>query len=129
MKFLKNGAIALVAVLLVAFITLATWEPIVASPAAFASDRAYRAEILRDEYGVPFIKGKTDADVAFGVAVAQAEDDFFTLQDVAAMSRGRYGAIAGEEGATFDYVYHLLDARGTAASEYAKLPEDTRALV
>ncbi|MEC8771459.1 MAG: penicillin acylase family protein, partial [Pseudomonadota bacterium] len=53
---------------------------------------------------------------------------FFTLQDVIAMSRGRYGAIAGEEGAAFDYAYHLLDARGLAEREYPRLPEDTRAL-
>ncbi|MGB7418310.1 MAG: acylase, partial [Erythrobacter sp.] len=47
---------------------------------------------------------------------------------VAAMSKGRYAAIAGEQGAQFDYIYHLLDARGTAEREYPKLPADTRAL-
>ncbi|MEM9312856.1 MAG: acylase, partial [Pseudomonadota bacterium] len=70
----------------------------------------------------------TDADVAFGVAVAHAEDDFFTLQDVVAMSRGRYGAIAGEDGAVLDYAYHLLDARGTASREFPTLPQETRDL-
>ncbi|MEE4155582.1 MAG: acylase [Erythrobacter sp.] len=128
MKWVKRLGIGFVALMVLVFVVLATWEPFMASPAKAASSRAYRAEILRDEYGVPFIRGKTDADVAFGVAIAHAEDDFFTLQDVAAMSRGRYGAIAGEEGATFDYVYHLLDARGTASREFAQLPADTRAL-
>ena len=128
MSWVKRIGIGLAVLVIMVFITLATWEPFMASPASAASDRTYRAEIIRDEYGVPHIYGKTDADVAFGVAVAHAEDDFFTLQDVIAMSRGRYGAIAGEEGATFDYVYHLLDARGTAQSEYPKLPADTRAL-
>ncbi|NBS23295.1 MAG: acylase, partial [Altererythrobacter sp.] len=47
---------------------------------------------------------------------------------VIAMARGRYGAIAGEDGAAVDYVYHLLDARGTAQRHYGSLPEDTRAL-
>ncbi|MFM7403562.1 MAG: acylase [Erythrobacter sp.] len=83
---------------------------------------------MRDEWGVPHIYGKTDADTAYGVAIAHAEDDFFTLQDVVAMARGRYGAIAGEDGAKVDYVYHLIDARGTAEREYPKLPADTRAL-
>ena len=128
MSFAKRAGIGLAVLLVLVFITLATWEPIVASPAQAASDKAYRAEIIRDEYGVPHIYGKTDADVAFGVAIAHAEDDFFTLQDVIAMSRGRYGAIAGEDGAVFDYAYHLLDARGTAQREYPKLPADTRAL-
>ncbi|MEM6494127.1 MAG: acylase [Pseudomonadota bacterium] len=128
MSLAKRIGIGLAGLLILVFIALVTWEPFMASPAPTASDAPYRAEIIRDEYGVPHIYGKTDADVAFGVAVAHAEDDFFTLQDVVAMSRGRYGAIAGQEGATFDYVYHLLDARGTAQSGFTKLPEDTQAL-
>lgn len=128
MKWLKGGAIALAAVCVSAFTVLATWEPFFASAANPPSARVYSAEIIRDRFGVPHIYGKTDADTAFGVAVAHAEDDFFTLQDVVAMSRGRYGAIAGEDGAKIDYVYHLIDARGTAEREYPKLPQDTRDL-
>ena len=33
-------------------------------------------EIVRDKFGVPHIFGKTDADVAYGLAWANAEDDF-----------------------------------------------------
>lgn len=128
MKWLKGGAIALVAVCVLAFAVLATWEPHFASAANPPPGRAYSAEIIRDEFGVPHIYGKTDADTAFGVAIAHAQDDFFTLQDVVAMARGRYGAIAGEDGAKVDYVYHLIDARGTAEANYPKLPADTRAL-
>lgn len=133
MKWVKRGVLALVAVCVLAFLALATWEPFFATAATPAPQqsqpgRTYTAEIIRDEWGVPHIYGKTDADTAYGVAIAHAEDDFFTLQDVVAMARGRYGAIAGEEGAKIDYVYHLIDARGTAEREYPKLPQDTRAL-
>lgn len=129
MKWVKRGAFALLAVVVLAVAGLATWEPFMATAAAPpAGGPTYSAEIIRDEWGVPHISGKTDADTAYGVAIAHAEDDFFTLQDVIAMSRGRYGAIAGEEGAKVDYVYHLIDARGTAEREYPKLPADTRAL-
>ncbi|MGQ7830992.1 penicillin acylase family protein [Altererythrobacter sp. Z27] len=128
-KWLFRGAAALLVLFLALFVALATWEPFFAeSGHAPDEQRHYRAEILRSEFGVPHIYGKTDADVAFGVAIAHAEDDFFTLQDVLAMARGRYGAIAGEEGAQIDYAYHLLDARGTAERHYPALPEDTRAL-
>ncbi len=126
MKWLKGIGIGAAALLVLAFVALATWEPLYADAASAPAQRQYRAEIIRDEYGVPHISGKTDADVAFGVAIAHAEDDFFTLQDVAAMSKGRYGAIAGEEGAQFDYVYHLLDARGTARRNIQTFPQ-TRA--
>jgi acyl-homoserine-lactone acylase len=128
MKWLKGGAIALVGVLVLAFTVLATWEPYFASAANPSDERVYSAEIIRDKFGVPHVYGPTDADAAFGVAIAHAEDDFLTLQDVVAMARGRYGAIAGEEGAKVDYVYHLIDARGTAEANYPSLPQDTRAL-
>lgn len=129
-KWLLRGAGALLVSVLVLFIALATWEPFFAERGKAPDEqRQYRAEIVRSEYGVPHIYGETDADVAFGVAIAQSEDDFFTLQDVIAMSRGRYGAIAGEDGAAVDFVYHLLDARGTAERHYDSLPDDTRALL
>ena len=113
---------------LVAFIALATWEPFAALTSTPPPSHTYKAEIVRDEFGTPHIYGHTDADVAYGVARAHAEDDFSTLQDVVAMARGRYGAIAGEDGAAVDYVYYLLDARGTAERDYPALPADTRAL-
>jgi len=128
MKWLKTGGLALAAIIVLALVALATWEPFFARESTPPPARTYTAEIVRDVFGVPHIYGKTDQDVAFGVAIAHAEDDFSTLQDVIAMAKGRYGAIAGEEGAQFDYIYHLLDARGTAESEYPKLPADTRAL-
>ncbi len=128
MIWVKRGAIALVGVLVLAVVILATWEPFFATPATVTNGRVYKAEITRDEWGVPHIYGATDADAAFGVAIAHAEDDFFTLQDTVAMARGRYGAIAGQDGAKVDYVYHLIDARGTAEREYPKIPADTRAV-
>jgi glycogen operon protein len=82
MKGLKGGAIALAAVSVGAFAVLATWEPFFASAANLPESRVYKAEIIRDKFGVPHIYGTTDADTAFGVAMAHAEDDFFTLQDV-----------------------------------------------
>src|SRR4030081_1735914 len=32
--------------------------------------------IIRDDWGIPHVYGKTDADVVFGLIYAQAEDDF-----------------------------------------------------
>jgi acyl-homoserine-lactone acylase len=127
-KWLVRGGATLLVLLIVTVIALATWEPIYAHQEDAPEPQQYRAEIIRDEFGVPHIYGKRDADVAFGVAIAHAEDDFTTLQDVVSMARGRYGAIAGEDGAAIDYVYHLLDARGNAQRHYPELPADTRAL-
>ncbi len=128
-KWLGRIAAALLAILLVAFIALATWEPFWAKRDGVDTPPAsYSAEIVRDEFGVPHIYGERDRDVAYGVAIAHAEDDFSTLQDVIAMAQGRYGAIAGPDGAQVDFFYHLLDARRTAEREYPSMPDDTRAL-
>jgi len=36
----------------------------------------YSAEIIRDDYGIPHIYGKTDADAVYGMIYAQAERYF-----------------------------------------------------
>ncbi len=128
MRVAKRIGVGVLILLGLAFVALATWEPFAAARSAAPPTRAYEAEIRRDEFGVPHIYGKTDADVAYGVAQAHAEDDFTTLQDVVAMARGRYGALRGPEGAQVDFIYHLLGARETAQRRYPLLPADTRAL-
>jgi len=42
--------------------------------------QAERVEIIRDEWGIPHIYGKTDADAVFGMLYAQAEDDFNRIE-------------------------------------------------
>ena len=57
--------------------------PIVACAQTSANPDAARWErqaanvtIVRDDWGIPHIHGKTDADAVFGMVYAQAEDDF-----------------------------------------------------
>ena len=105
----------------------ALWEPLAATGYEMPK-RTYDVEIVRDEFGVPHINGKTDADTAYGLAFAHSEDDFATIQDVVAMTRGRYGAIAGSDGAKVDYVMHLLGVRETAETRYMELSPEVRAV-
>ena len=37
--------------------------------------------IVRDKWGVPHVYGKTDADAAFGLAFAHAEDDIKNIAE------------------------------------------------
>ena len=46
------------------------------SQVAAWEQQANQVTIIRDNWGVPHIYGKTDADAVFGVMYAQAEDDF-----------------------------------------------------
>ena len=45
------------------------------------ADNGPRSGVRRDEWGVPHILGRTDADAASGLAYAHAEDDFATIQE------------------------------------------------
>jgi acyl-homoserine-lactone acylase len=107
----------------------AFWEPLVATSAPPPPARTYDARIVRDEFGVPHIFGKTDADTAYGLAYAHSEDDFATLQEVIAMTRGRYGAMIGSNGAKVDYILGFLKARETVTRDYDKIPADVRAML
>ncbi|MEP6784790.1 MAG: penicillin acylase family protein [Sphingomonadales bacterium] len=120
------GVMALVAIVLIAGLV---WEPLTAVGVAPPPARTYDARILRDEWGVPHVFGKTDADAAYALAYAHAEDDFSTLEEVVAMTRGRAGALTGADGAKVDYVRALLDIPGTVARRYAAVPADVRALL
>ena len=44
--------------------------------AARWKQEAARVTIVRDDWGIAHIYGKTDADAVFGMEYAQAEDDF-----------------------------------------------------
>lgn len=69
---------------------------------------ARRVTIHRDVFGVPHVFGETDADTAFGLAWAHAEDDFATIQLALAAARGRLGELQGPAGARNDYLVQLL---------------------
>jgi acyl-homoserine lactone acylase PvdQ len=79
------------------------------SPAAAPlPPRAYAPTITRDAYGVPSVHGRDDAEAAYGLATAHAEDNFATIQLVILAARGRLGAHLGREGAQSDFLWHLL---------------------
>jgi acyl-homoserine-lactone acylase len=124
-RFVKGILLILV---LLAGISL-VWEPLSVTASSPPLARTYDVEIVRDGFGVPHINGKTDADAAYGLAYAHSEDDFSTIQEVIAMTRGRTGAMIGSDGAKVDYVGHLLGARETVTQKYGSIPADVRAVL
>jgi acyl-homoserine-lactone acylase len=75
-------------------------------------------QIARDEFGVPHIFGQSDADAAYGLAYAHAEDDFETIQKTVLAGKGLAGRVYGEEGAAIDFFVHLLDTKEIAKTKY-----------
>ncbi len=85
--------------------------------------------ILRDTWGVPHIFGHTDADVAYGLAYAHAEDDFATIQGALLAARGRLATVYGRKGAPNDYMVQLLRVWDVVESGYmTALRPETRAI-
>ncbi len=100
-----------------------------AQPAA-APAQQYSPTITRDEYGVPTVHGRTDAEAAYGIGYAHAQDNFETIQLVVLASRGKLGAHLGEEGARSDFLWHLLGVRESVAAGYERdLSPEFRAIV
>lgn len=83
-------------------------------------DDPSRIDIVRDAYGVPHIFAKTDPEVAYGLAWAHAEDDFETLQKAFLASKTMLGQYTGRDGATVDYIVHLLRLRELVNLNYEK---------
>jgi acyl-homoserine-lactone acylase len=52
--------------------------------------------IIRDDWGIPHIYGKTDADAVFGLIYAQAEDDFNRVETNFINAMGRLAEAEGE---------------------------------
>jgi acyl-homoserine-lactone acylase len=65
-------------------------------------------DIVRDSFGVPHIFAKTDAEVSYGLAWAEAEDDFKSMQELLLPVKGLMGKVMGKKGAAGDYVFALF---------------------
>lgn len=103
--------------------------PATIDPASLAPRRRYDVRILRDTWGVPHVFGRTDADVAYGLAWAHAEDDFETIQGALLAARGRLATRLGPGGAPNDYLVQLLRVREVVDAGYQRdLTPATRAL-
>ena len=60
------------------------------------AEQARRVNIVRDDWGIAHVSGKTDADAVFGMIYAQAEDDFNRVETNYLNSMGRLAEAEGE---------------------------------
>ena len=79
--------------------------------------------IIRDQFGVPHIYGKTDADAVFGMLYAQCEDDFNRVEQNYIWATGRLAEVEGEEALYSDLRARLFMTEEEAREEYRNSPE------
>ncbi len=83
---------------------------------------ADRVTIVRDNFGVPHIYGKTDADVVFGLMYAQCEDDFNRVEVNYINSMGRMAEVEGLSSVYTDLRMKLFIDPDAVRQEYIDCP-------
>src|ERR1700731_2139446 len=110
----------LVLILAAAFAALASPPP---KEAARWDRQARNVTIVRDDWGIAHVYGKTDADAVFGMIYAQAEDDFNRVETNYINSMGRLAETEGQGKIYQDLRMKLFIDPEALKKEYAASPE------
>src|SRR5256885_10996045 len=84
--------------------------------------QAQQVTIIRDNWGIPHIYGKTDADAVFGLMYAQCEDDFRRVEMNYIEKLGQMSAIKGESELYNDLLNRIVIDQEETKSDYNKAP-------
>lgn len=84
------------------------------------NEQAQQVTIIRDNWGIPHIYGKTDADAVFGLLYAQCEDDFKRVEMNYIEKLGRMAEVKGESEIYNDLLIRLLIDSSEAVADYNK---------
>jgi len=92
------------------------------TPAEIAAYQAQAKQvtIIRDNWGIPHVYGKTDANAVFGLLYAQCEDDFKRVELNYIEKLGRLSEINGEKDIFNDLQIRLLIDTAEAIADYQK---------
>jgi acyl-homoserine lactone acylase PvdQ len=78
--------------------------------------------IIRDNWGIPHIYGKTDADAVFGLMYAQCEENFYQLEENNIEMLGRLSELHGLGELYNDLQTKLIYDTAAAIADYQKSP-------
>ncbi|MFT3932596.1 MAG: penicillin acylase family protein [Chitinophagaceae bacterium] len=94
------------------------------SPAEIARWEAQskKVTIIRDNWGIPHVYGKTDADAVFGLLYAQCEDDFKRVEMNYIEKLGRMAEVKGESSLYDDLLIRMVIDSADAKADYKKSP-------
>src|SRR6266508_1669726 len=121
---MKKGALIRMAAFAALLITLVTQAPLSRGAAAqnTALEKIARSvTIYRDNWGAPHVYGPTDASVIFGFIYAQAEDNFWQIEDSYIQALGRASEVYGEQSLNADLTNRALEIVKISQADYTKL--------
>jgi acyl-homoserine-lactone acylase len=93
------------------------------------SREAAAVTITRDDWGIPHISGKTDADAVFGLLYAQAEDDFNRVETNYINPLGRAAESEGEGAIYRDLRMRLINNPDSLKALYSRAPSWLQAVM
>ncbi len=99
-----------------------TAQPFSATEIARWQKQSQNITIIRDNWGIPHIYGKTDADAVFGLLYAQCEDDFKRVEMNYIEKLGRMAEVKGETFLQNDLYIKLIIDSAEAEADYKKSP-------
>ena len=85
--------------------------------------------IIRDDWGIAHVYGKTDADAVFGMEYAQAEDDFNRVETNYINAMGRLAETEGESKIYLDLRMKLFIDPAVLKAQYVASPAWLKALM
>ncbi len=91
--------------------------------------QAGRVTITRDDWGIPHVRGRSDADAVFGLIYAQAEDDFARIEANYLTALGRSAEADGEDAVWADLRQQLFVDPAELQRDYAASPGWLRTLM
>src|SRR5271155_5775357 len=91
--------------------------------------QARNVTIIRDDWGIAHVYGKTDADAVFGMEYAQAEDDFNRIELNYINAMGRLAEAEGESAIYQDLRMKLFIDPGEMKKRYAETPQWLKTLM
>lgn len=92
-------------------------------------EQAGRITIIRDNWGIPHIYGKTDADAVFGALYAQCEESFERVERAYLEKLGRLSELEGPDYLLQDVKMRLLYDTSVAIADYQRSPQWLRKLL
>lgn len=105
---------------------------LISNPPADALPRDQSARdvtIVRDQFGIAHIHGRSDADAVFGMIYAQAEDDFPRIERNYLVAMGRLAEVEGSDAIWQDLRQRLFLNLDALKADYRRSPRWLRGLM
>ena len=102
---------------------------LIATSIAHSQINPNNIEIVRDQFGIPHIYAQTDAEVAYGLAWANAEDDFKTIQEAYLAGNAMLSKHIGLKGAAADFITQFIGSKSLIEEKIGEISDDYMAIV